>query len=104
MNVPVLVKPQFTGGDTALAAFLKKNLVYPAAEKAAGKSGTVIISFVVEADGTISFPEAVTEVEGAPDLTQEAMRLVKLMPKWQAGKSNGIPTRMFVKLPVEFKL
>lgn len=102
MNINV--EPSFQGGDSALAKFLNDHLVYPAEAKKAGRQGTVIIGFIVGQDGMVSYPWVVQEVEGAPELTQEALRLVNSMPPWEPGSIKGVTARMPVKLPIKFVL
>jgi TonB family protein len=101
---PVNVQPSFPGGDTALAAYLKKNLVYPTKEKKKHKEGTVVITFTVKIDGTITNVQVKSEVPGAPGFTKEALRLINAMPNWNAGTANGLLVQMPVEVSVDFKL
>jgi TonB family protein len=103
-TLPVIVKPSFPGGDSALAAYIKQNLIYPKKEKKHHKEGTVEIGFTVNTDGTISNVEVKSEVPGAPGLTKEAVRLVKAMPQWNPGKLNASVTPMVTQVSIEFKL
>jgi TonB family protein len=96
--------PAFPGGDTALAAYLKKNLVYPKKEKKHHVEGTVVVSFFVEADGTIYHVTAKSEVPGAPGLTEEAIRLVENMPHWIPGTTDDVPVYKEAEVSVVFKL
>ncbi|MEQ1734493.1 MAG: energy transducer TonB [Bacteroidia bacterium] len=64
----------------------------------------VFLTFVVETDGSISNVKLLGGVKGAPDLAQEAMRVVKAMPNWKPGKQNGKPVRVQFNLPVAFSL
>jgi protein TonB len=94
--------PSFPGGDGALFSFLTKNLKYPEEAKEIGISGKVIITFVVETDGSIS---DVTVARGiGPLCDEEAVRVVKSMPNWSPGKQNNIPVRVRFNLPVKFTL
>lgn len=96
--------PQFPGGPSALFEYLSKNVKYPdpVAAMENGIQGRVIVSFVVEKDGSISLVRILKSVE--PSLDAEAMRVVRSMPKWTPGKQNGEPARVKYTLPVTFKL
>lgn len=95
-------RPEYIGGDQELYKFLTSNLNYPAEAKAKGTEGTVIITFVVEKDGSLSNITPIREV--ANGCTEEAMRVVKMMPKWKPGKANGVPVKVKYTLPVKFAL
>ena len=82
-------KATFPGGDKEAAAFIKENLKYP--EDADGAHGRVIVNIIVEEDGSISDIEIVRGVH--PSLNAEAVRVVKLMPKWQPAERGGKPVR-----------
>jgi len=94
--------PEFIGGVDALYQFLGENMVYPAQASAAGISGTAYIAFVVEKDGSITNVEA--ERGPAGGCTEEAIRVVKLMPKWKPGIQRTKKVRVRFVLPVEFNL
>lgn len=94
--------PSFPGGEDSLLVFLQNNLVYPAASKEKGISGIVYVSFVVETDGSISGVEILKGVND--ELDAEAMRVIRMMPKWTPGKQNGNEERVEMTLPVRFVL
>ena len=94
--------PEFQGGDEELMKFLKNNISYPQMAKEAGTQGTVHLTFVVEKDGSIT---DVKLLKGIGDgCEQEAMRVVKMMPKWKPGINHGNPVRVQCNLPIKFKL
>lgn len=93
---------EFKGGQAALMKWLSNNIRYPEAAQQNGVQGRVIVRFVVEKDGSIGSPTIVKGVD--KDLDQEALRVVRKMPKWQAGKNNGQPVRSYFNLPVTFRL
>ncbi len=94
--------PEFPGGQGALAAFMVKEVKYPKKAKRDGIEGKVYVSFVVDTAGNIT---DVSILRGAhPLLDEEAMRAVRLMPKWTPGKQNGKPVKTRFSLPVVFKL
>ena len=103
-STTLVTKPSFPGGDSALTAYIKQNLKYPAKDKKHHKEGKVVISFIVESDGSVSDIEVMPGADATPAMINEAKRLVAAMPKWNPGTRNGIPTRMFRTLSVEFKL
>ena len=94
--------PQFPGGQAALLEYLSKNIKYPVVAEENGIQGKVIVTFVVERDGSISDVKVVKSVD--PSLDKEASRVVKSMPKWQPGKQNGSAVRVKYTVPVQFKL
>lgn len=96
--------PEFPGGPNEMYRFFAVNVHYPQLEKEKGISGTVFIRFVVEPNGTITNISAVHEVEDAPGLTREAMRVISMMPHWKPAQKNGKPVRGEVVIPVKFKL
>lgn len=94
--------PEFPGGMSELMKYLQQNLKYPKAAQDAGKEGRVIVQFVVNADGSIANPNVISGVE--PSLDNEALRVVKMMPKWQPGKQDGKAVAVKFALPVTFNL
>lgn len=93
---------QFPGGDEACYQWLAKNLKYPEEAVKNKVQGRVFVQFVVEKDGTITQ----AEVKRSPNdlLSEEALRVVKLMPKWEPGKVGGKPVRSVFNLPISFRL
>ena len=94
--------PQFPGGQAALLEYLAKNIKYPVVAEENGIQGRVIVTFVVERDGSITDVKVVKSVD--PSLDKEAARVVKSMPKWQPGKQNGSAVRVKYTVPVQFRL
>jgi protein TonB len=94
--------PEFPGGEEKLFQYLQKNIKYPAEAKEAGIQGTVFVTFVVETDGVISNVKILRGQGGGLD--NEAMRVVKGMPSWKAGKQNGRGVRVQFNLPIKFTL
>ncbi len=98
----VEVQPSFMGGNSEMYKFLGKNLKYPTAAQRANIQGKVFLSFIVEKDGSITDIETMKGIGFGCD--EEAMRVVKLMPKWIAGKQNGRNVRVKFTIPVFFRL
>lgn len=95
-------QPEFTGGMAALGQYLQKNLRYPAAAQRANVSGRVFVSFVVNTDGSIQDVQVLKGLGFGTD--EEAIRVVKSMPKWRPGKQSGRPVRVKYNLPINFQL
>lgn len=96
-------EPQFPGGVNALVEYIKTNLQYPEIASRKGIEGKVVISFVVEKDGSLTD----FAIESSPDeiLSQEAMRICKLMPYWEPARHREKPIRSNKQLlPISFKL
>ncbi|MCL2435610.1 MAG: energy transducer TonB [Lentimicrobiaceae bacterium] len=94
--------PEPIGGFEAMYAFLKSNLRYPEGPRNAGISGQVFIEFVIERDGNISNVKVVMSVH--PELDREAVRVVKMMPKWKPGKQMGKTVRTLYQIPIRFAI
>ena len=94
--------PQFPGGPQALFEYLSKNIKYPVVAEENGVQGRVIVTFVVERDGSMTDVKVVKSVD--PSLDKEAQRVVKSMPHWIPGKQNGSAVRVKYTVPVTFRL
>lgn len=98
----VQVKPSFPGGEEARMKWLNENINYPLQAAEAGIQGTVQVGFVVEKDGSISQVKILKGVHSLLD--NEALRLVRGMPKWIPGKQNGNAVRAYFTQPIRFVL
>ena len=98
----VEVMPTFPGGQQALFEWLSKNIKYPVVAEENGVQGRVIVTFVVERNGSITDVQVVKSVD--PSLDKEAVRVVKAMPHWIPGKQNGSAVRVKFTVPVTFRL
>ena len=98
----VEVMPSFPGGQSALFEWLSKNIKYPVVAEENGVQGRVIVTFVVERNGSITDVQVVKSVD--PSLDKEAVRVVKAMPHWIPGKQNGSAVRVKFTVPVTFRL
>lgn len=94
--------PMFPGGQAALMKYLHDNVKYPVVAQENGVQGRVVVSFVVEKDGSITDVKVVKSID--PSLDREASRVVGSMPRWTPGKQNGSTVRVKYNLPVSFKL
>ncbi|HPD64760.1 MAG TPA: energy transducer TonB [Bacteroidia bacterium] len=94
--------PTFPGGEVALQKYLKDNIRYPEIERDNGIQGLVVVSFVVEKDGSVNKVEILKGV--TPNINDEAIRVIKAMPKWSPGKQRGKPVRVTINVPIRFTL
>lgn len=94
--------PAFPGGEAKLFEYLGKNIKYPQIAKEAGISGVVYVNFVVGAQGNITDVKVLRGIGGGCD--EEAVRVVKNMPKWKPGKQRGKPVKVSYNLPIRFSL
>ena len=88
----------FIGGDEAQMKFMRK-----IANPAEGAAGTSKIKFVVTKDGSIGKAWVKVKAKGCPECDEEALRIVKAMPKWEPGKVNGIPVDSYFTIPITFR-
>jgi protein TonB len=94
--------PNYPGGDEARIKFISENVVYPVIARESNTQGTVYVTFVVEADGSITEVKILRGIGSGCD--EEAMRVVKMMPKWNAGRQSGKSVRVQFNLPIKFTL
>jgi TonB family protein len=94
--------PQFPGGQAEMMKFLSSNLRYPDKARIDGAEGTIFITFVVEKDGRITGIKLLRGV--SPELDNEALRVVKMMPAWIPGKQRGETVRVQYNIPIRFVL
>jgi len=92
--------PEYQGGDVELMNFLKKNLIYPEAEKNKNIQGHVIVFFVVNTLGKIEQAKVLKSL--SPECDKEALRVINLMTNWIPGKQNGVPVSVRYTLPIKF--
>lgn len=95
-------KPAFPGGMEAMIQFFSTNIQYPADAKKQKIDGRVLVNFVIEKDGSITDVKVMKP--GFPSLDAEAVRVVKMMPKWKPGYQKGQAVRVLFALPISFNL
>jgi TonB family protein len=95
-------QPSYPGGEKAMFAFILGNIKYPEEAKKFGAVGKVFIIFNVETDGRLSDVKILRGFD--KDCDVEALRVVKLMPKWNPGKKNGNAVKTNFVLPIKFAL
>lgn len=94
--------PEFPGGIVQFMKWLTRNLRYPPIAQSQRIQGKVVVSFIINKDGSIASPTIVQSVD--PVLDREALRVVKMMPRWKPGLQNGKPCRTMFAIPVNFQL
>ena len=95
--------PSFPGGEAKLMEYISKNIKYPMIAKENGIQGRVYVTFVVDKDGKIKDAKILRGGLGG-GLEEEALRVVRSMPDWKAGKQNGRAVQVQYNLPINFQL
>ena len=83
-------------------SYLSENIKYPVEAQINGIQGRVVVSFVVEKDGSLSDVRVARSVD--PELDAEALRVVSSMPKWNPGMDKGKYVRVKYNVPVSFRI
>jgi protein TonB len=96
------VNPSFPGGQEALMKYLGNHMTYPELAKRNALEGMVVVQFVVNEEGAISDIVVLKKLGGGTD--EEAMRVIKNMPRWSPGKQNGRNVKVRFTLPIRFTL
>lgn len=94
--------PEFPGGIVAFMKWLTRNLHYPLDAQQRRIEGKVVVSFIINKDGSIASPKI--ESSADPRLSREAMRVVRMMPPWKPGMEDGKPCRTLFAIPINFQL
>lgn len=103
IHIGTAIMPEFPGGSAAFKQFINKMLNYPGIAIENGTQGKVVVSAVVEKDGSISSISVISKVLG-DGLEEEAMRVVGKMPKWTPGLQNEQPVRVRISIPIRYQL
>jgi TonB family protein len=94
------VIPEFPGGERQFSSFLVKNMRYPASCLKRGIKATVFVKMIIEKDGAVKYAYCVRSVDA--DIDNEAIRVLKLSPKWKPGTVGGKPVRVYYTVPISF--
>jgi protein TonB len=94
--------PEFPGGDLVLLKWIADHLNYPTIAAENGIQGRISCTFTVNADGSVTDVQVVRPVD--PNLDKEALRVLKLLPKFKPGEQRGKPVRVKYSVPVRFRL
>ena len=100
--LPSETKPEFPGGEKALKKFIRNRLEYPVKASEQGIYGKVLVSFRINIVGEVENIKVINKVH--PLLDNEAIRIVKLLPKWKPGKINRKAVASHYTIPVNFVL
>lgn len=100
INDGVEVMPEFPGGPQALFNYLNANVKFPRIAEENGIQGKVVVSYVIDIDGSVTDVQVVQSVH--PALDKEAMRVIKNMPKWIPGKHDGKAVQVKYSVPINF--
>lgn len=94
--------PEFPGGGSAFIQWLTHQLRYPPLAQSQRIQGRVVVSFIVNKDGSIADVKLEKSVNALLD--REALRVIRMMPRWKPGVHNNQPCRTMVAVPVVFKI
>ena len=94
--------PEYNGKTRDMIAYLYRQINYPPYESMLGIEGKVVVSFIVERDGSVSSPSVISPV--SPGIDRQAVKAIMAMPKWKPGMNNGVPVRVRMRIPITFKL
>lgn len=108
--------PEFPGGNSELRTFIDKNLVYPISSQKKGVQAKVYVKFIISSTGRVDNVEVIRTVskspkdkpenweEEVPILEEEAMRLIKSLPRWTPGQQKGKKVAVWYTMPINFSL
>ena len=96
--------PEFPGGEAGFSMWIAENLRYPQDAIENGLTGRCYVSFIVDSNGVCRDFKIIKGVRDCPSCDEEALRLVKSMPKWKPGLVGGKPTAMPYRIPINFRL
>ncbi len=96
------VAPIFKGGSQGLDRWIQEHIQYPADAARAKIEGRVIVEFIIDKNGAVTFPKVVRGINDV--LNDEALRVIKSLPHWTPGYANGKPANTRYTYPVAFKL
>lgn len=94
--------PEYPGGELEMYKFIGENIEYPRMARETGISGRVFVTFVVERDGSVTDVQILRGIGAGCD--EEAIRVIKAMPKWNPGKQRRVPVRVQYRMPIKFIL
>jgi len=94
--------PEFPGGNGAMMKYIASNIKYPRIASQQGLEGRVIVTFVINGQGEVSNVDVIKGIGGGCD--EEALRVIKSLPKWKAGRQNGRPVSVKFTVPIKFAL
>lgn len=93
---------EFPGGIAAMRQFFSENITYPEEERKIGMEGTLYVKFIVEKNGNVSNVGIARSL--SYNLDNEALKVIKMMPKWKPASDHGRSVRQFFTIPFSFKI
>lgn len=96
--------PEFIGGQDSMFNYINEQIIYPLEAKNNKKEGIVYLGFIVDKEGKITNTSIKRGIANAPELDQEALRVLNNMPAWKPGKQNGKAVNVAFTLPIKFQL
>jgi TonB family protein len=100
----VEIMPTFIGGESEMMNFISKNVVYPKKAIANAIEGTVKVKFTVDQKGNVKDLQIISKDKLGYGCEEEAMRVIRIMPRWNPGLQNGEPVNVYFHLPIKFRL
>lgn len=97
--VEQMAKPEFDQSK-----YLAENLTYPEQAQENRVEGKVVVQFVVEKDGSLSDIKVIRGQELGNGIPEEAIRVIRKMPKWKPATQSGAPVRSYLTVPISFNL
>jgi periplasmic protein TonB len=94
--------PTFVGGEPAMYQFIAANINYPKLANETNVQGKVFVSFVIDASGHVTRVKLLRGIGSGCD--EEAMRVISMMPAWNAGRQNGRAVSVLFNMPIVFRL
>jgi periplasmic protein TonB len=95
--------PEYPGGETALSQYMESSLDYPQHALDDNKEGTIKVSFIIDENGNVTAPAVMGNKLG-DGLDEEAIDLIKKMPKWKPGTVKGKNVKTRLDLPITFQI
>lgn len=96
--------PEYPGGIKAFSEYFKSNLKYPNSANEKGIQGTSFFKFVITKDGNIDNVTVLKGMPNCPECDEEAIRVIKSLPKFKPGKQNGKPVNVWWNLPIRYTI
>ncbi|MFT5779019.1 MAG: TonB family protein, partial [Crocinitomicaceae bacterium] len=96
--------PEYCGGIDALYEFIEENINYPKWELKKSIHGNVYVRFIVNADGTLRDAQILNSIPNSKNIDAEVLRLISIMPDWEAGENQGAKTPVYMTIPITFHL
>ncbi len=96
--------PEYPGGVNEMLKYIGSNIKYPKSARKKNISGKCYLKFTVMKDGAVDSVKVLKGIPDCPECDEEAIRVVKTMPKWTPGSIDGRPVPVFFNLPINFTI